>query len=253
MRNVKLHELGKASKPIERFLINHTALYSSELEQIICKLCDLKDVEISFLANETTIENDLRQSVECNQIGNIIFSASKQSVESLLCMHLKVENTYELSKLKLTNTHARLFNKVCIQIAKILMGDHVELSNVDAVTSSEQSISMRVLHKNVELAMINLILDTRYLSYIRDQLETFPALEPKRIENALQQTPVELECEVMSATRSLQHMLDLRVGDFLPMKKLSQARLKVNGVEMYKGAVITTENALGVKVNEQIR
>lgn len=253
MRNVKLHELGKACKPIEKFINSHTSYASTELELTISKMCDLKDIEVSFSTEEFEVKKDFRGSVESKGIGNIIFSSDIQSIDSLLCMHLKIEETNKQDELKLTSTHTRLFNKLCVQFSEILMGTQVDLSNVDNLTPSGRRIVMTISHNNSGIAVFNLTLDTRCLHYIRDKLEAFPDIEANRVEEALQQIPVELGCEVMNATNSLQHMLGLRVGDFLPMKKQSQASLKVNGVELYKGELMTTNNVLGIKINEQLR
>lgn len=225
----------------------------SEIEQVVCKLCDLKDVEVSLVTDGLLTAEDLRESVEKPEVGNIIFGIDRQSIESLLCMHLKIDQPEEGVEPTLTNTHTRLFRKLCAQVSQILMGDNVKLGNADSVTPSMQNISMWISYNNTELAVFNLTLDNQCLNHIRDKLETFPEVDSKRIDKALQQIPVELECEVMNATKSLQHMLNLRVGDFLPMKKQSQTSVKVNGVEMYKGALVAKDNELGVKINEQLR
>ncbi len=254
LRHVKLNELGSASKSVERFIKDHITQLTPEIEQVICKLCDLKTVELSLVTDgQLTSEDLLKEYIAHAKDGGIIFGIDKQSIDSLLNMHLRINNETEEIE-TLTNTHIRLFRRLTTQLAKVLLGDtEIKPVNPDTARPSQQTMSIEVSHEGTKIAVVDLTLDEERLAHIRERFDTYPEVKADRVDQALQHVPVTLNCEVMRTSSILARIAELKEGDFLPMKKLSHVCVKVSGIEMFKGDLFNENNELGVKINEQLR
>ncbi len=249
MRYIKLNELGKSSKPTERFLEEYVSNLINELEVVMAKLCDLKAINISFKTANDLGTKALTQGVTHPEIGSLVFSVDKESIESILCLHLKIESTASDS-ISLTATHSRLFERLSKNFATVLLGNGSSPTNVEMISATEQHLSFGVFHGEKEVASFGVTLDTRTLSHVRDMLGAFPEVNAERVEKGLMQVPVDLDCEVMKTTTSLQQMLSLQTGDFLPMPKQKHTNVLINGVQVYSGTLTSIDNQLGVKINE---
>ncbi len=253
MRNVSLKELGSSKKAIELFLNKHIMKQSHDMERIISKACDLTDVEVVVAAEEVLQGHDLKECVQHPEHGHVLFSIDKHSIHSLLCKHLKVHSDDD-KEIAITNTHKRFYNRLIAHLSKALTQcDEVVLTDPELFVASHINLTLDIVHQGEKIASVGIALDTDYVDTLSKDNRPSTRIDADIMSRALQHIPVKLECEIMKATHSLDKVVNLKAGDFLAMKQLPQANVKVNGTTMFKGLVTKQGKELGVKINEQLR
>lgn len=253
MRNVALKELGSANKAIELFLNKHIMKQSHDIERIIGKACDLADVEVVTASDDVSQGRELKECIQHPEHGHVLFSIDKHSIHSLLCKHLKVDAD-EADNIAITNTHKRFYNRLISQLSKALtLCDDIRLADPETFVASQIDVTLDIIHEGEKIASVGIALDTDYIDTLSKDHRPSTQVDSDIMARALQHVPVKVECEIMKATHSLDKVVSLKAGDFLAMKKLPQANVKVNGITMFKGLVTKQDRELGVKINEQLR
>ncbi len=253
MRNVALKELGSANKAIELFLNKHIMKQSHDIERIIGKACDLVDVEVVAASGEVLNGRELKECIQHPEHGHVLFSIDKHGIHSLLCKHLKVDSD-EADDIAITNTHKRFYNRLIFQLSKALtLCDDITLVDPETFVASRIYVTLDIIHQGEKIASVGIEIDTDYVESLSKNYRPSTQLDPEIMSRALQHIPVKVECEIMKATHSLDKVVNLKAGDFLAMKQLPQANIKVNGITMFKGLVTKQDKELGVKINEQLR
>ncbi len=253
MRNVALKELGSSKKAIKLFLNKHIIEQSHDIEKIIGKACDLTDVKVVVASDDVLQGRELKECIQRPEHGNVLFSIDKHSIHSLLCKHLKVDLN-EADDIAITNTHKRFYNRLIAQLSKtITQCDDIVVIEPEAFTVSRMDVTLDIIHQGDKIASVSIALDTNYVETLSKDYKPSTQIDAEIMAKALQRIPVKVECEIMRSTHSLDKVVNLKTGDFLAMKKLPQANIKVNGITMFKGLVTTQAKELGVKINEQLR
>ncbi len=253
MRNVALKELGSSKKAIELFLNKHIKKQSHDIERIIGKACDLTDVEVIVASGDVLQSRELKECILHPDHGHVLFSLDTRSIHSLLCKHLKVDAD-ETDDIAITNTHKRFYNRLISQLSKALTQcDDIKQADPETFVASQIHVILDIIHQDEKIASVSVELDTDYVDNLSKEHRPATRVDSEVMARALEHIPVKVECEIMKATHSLDKIVGLKTGDFLAMKKLPQASVKVNGTTMFKGLVTKQGKELGVKINEQLR